>query len=209
MIRTSTRVLIIENKDWVRDNLRIFIGNLMDFVVTNAHSKLAVAMKTIQRERPELILMGMDSVASETVDDIKQIKKSLPDSSIIVIIPDEDSDLVYSAICAGATGYITENADRTSIYAAIKDTVNGGAPMSSKMARMLVESLQKNHNSPLSERETEVLELMAKGRSYSTIADDLDIHKETVKSHIKNIYFKLQVNSKADAIEKAIKEKLI
>ena len=81
--------------------------------------------------------------------------------------------------------------------------------MSSNIARMVVESFQKNSNSPLTKRETQVLELLSKGKSYSVIADELFIHRETVKSHIKNIYYKLQVNSKADAIEKALKEKFI
>ena len=81
--------------------------------------------------------------------------------------------------------------------------------MSSKIAKMVVASFQKNPNSPLSPRETEVLELLAKGKSYSMIAQELFVTKETAKSHIKNIYSKLQVNSKSEAIAKATKEKLI
>ena len=81
--------------------------------------------------------------------------------------------------------------------------------MSSNIARMVVESFQKNHNSPLTNRETEVLEHLAKGKSYSVIADELFVHRETIKSHIKKIYQKLQVNSKAQAIEKALQHKLI
>jgi DNA-binding NarL/FixJ family response regulator len=87
--------------------------------------------------------------------------------------------------------------------------MNGGAPMSSNIARMVVESFQKNQDTPLTGRETQVLELLSKGKSYTVIADELFIHKETVKSHIKNIYFKLQVHSKADAIEVALKNKFI
>ena len=81
--------------------------------------------------------------------------------------------------------------------------------MSTNIARMVVQSFQRNNNSPLTPRETEVLELLSKGKSYSVIADELFVHKETIKSHIKNIYTKLQVNSKAEAIEKALKDKLI
>jgi DNA-binding NarL/FixJ family response regulator len=92
---------------------------------------------------------------------------------------------------------------------AIDEVQTGGAPMSGKIAKMVVDSFQKNQNSPLTSRETEVLEQLAKGKSYSIIADELFIHKETVKSHIKNIYFKLQVNSKAEALEIARKNKLI
>ena len=81
--------------------------------------------------------------------------------------------------------------------------------MSTNIARLVVASFQKNHNSPLSSRETEVLELLSRGKSYSNIAEELFIDKETVRTHIKNIYWKLEVHSKAEAIEKAMKERLI
>jgi len=112
-------------------------------------------------------------------------------------------------MCDLTVSLCTKSADYTKLLDAIKEVVNGGAPMSNKIARMVVESFQRNYDTPLSPRETEVLELLAKGKSYSVIADEIFVHKETVKSHIKNIYFKLQVNSKADAIEKAFKEKYI
>jgi len=117
--------------------------------------------------------------------------------------------MVFEALCAGACGYITKSPYNARLIDAIKEAVNGGAPMSNKIARMVVESFQRNYDTPLSPRETEVLELQAKGKSYSVIADEIFVHKETVKSHIKNIYFKLQVNNKADVIEKALKEKYI
>jgi DNA-binding NarL/FixJ family response regulator len=143
------------------------------------------------------------------IDGIKVIKKILPEVNIIVISVHENSQLVFESLVAGATGYITKSSNYNKVLEAINETMQGGAPMSTNIARLVVESFQRNQNSPLSPRETEVLELLAKGKSYSVIADELFIHKETVKSHIKNIYYKLQVNTKADAIEKAIKNKLI
>jgi DNA-binding NarL/FixJ family response regulator len=91
----------------------------------------------------------------------------------------------------------------------IEEAYNGGGPMSTNIARMVVQSFQRNTKSPLSPRETEVLQLLATGKSYTMIAGELFIDKETVRSHIKNIYIKLEVNSKAQAIEKATKERLI
>jgi DNA-binding NarL/FixJ family response regulator len=121
----------------------------------------------------------------------------------------ENSELVFQALCAGASGYITKNSNHTELLSAIKELIQGGAPMTSNIAKMVVKSFQKNPNSPISARETEVLELLAQGKSYSMIARDLFITKETAKSHIKNIYAKLQVNSKSEAIAKATREKLI
>jgi DNA-binding NarL/FixJ family response regulator len=133
----------------------------------------------------------------------------LPDVNIIVITVHENSELVFEALCAGACGYITKNTEYSRLIDSIKEAMKGGAPMSSNIARMVVESFQKNQDTPLTGRETQVLELLSKGKSYTVIADELFIHKETVKSHIKNIYFKLQVHSKADAIEVALKNKFI
>ncbi|MFP4092489.1 MAG: LuxR C-terminal-related transcriptional regulator [Cyclobacteriaceae bacterium] len=130
-------------------------------------------------------------------------------AKIIVITVHANSELVFQALCAGASGYITKNADHSKLLDAKAEVRMGVAPMSSQIARMLVQSFQKNTDSPLSQRETEVLEHLAKGKSYTVIADELFVHKETIKSHIKNSYTKLQVNSKADAIEKALKDRLI
>jgi DNA-binding NarL/FixJ family response regulator len=91
----------------------------------------------------------------------------------------------------------------------LKELENGGAPMSTNIARLVVSSFHRNRQSPLTARELEVLELLASGKSYSTIADQLFVDKETIKSHIKNIYLKLEVHSKAEAIEKARKSKYI
>ena len=137
------------------------------------------------------------------------IKKQYPEANIIVITVHESSDLVFEALCAGACGYLTKTSNYSKLLEGIKEARSGGSPMSSHIARMVVESFQKNNNSPLTKRETEVLELLSKGKSYTAIADQLFVHKETIKSHIKNIYYKLQVNSKADAIAKALKERLI
>jgi DNA-binding NarL/FixJ family response regulator len=153
--------------------------------------------------------MDLDLPGMHGIEGIQRIKKTHPDINIIVLTVHEDSDMVFEALCAGASGYITKNANHSRLLDAIDEVQTGGAPMSGKIAKMVVDSFQKNQNSPLTSRETEVLEQLAKGKSYSIIADELFIHKETVKSHIKNIYFKLQVNSKAEALEIARKNKLI
>ena len=113
----------------------------------------------------------------------------MPDVDIVAVTIHDEDKMVFDALCAGA--------------------VRGGAPMTTNIARMVVQSFQKSTDSPLSTRETEVLQHLAKGKSYTMIADELFIDKETVRTHIKNIYQKLKVNSKADAIERATKERLI
>jgi DNA-binding NarL/FixJ family response regulator len=205
----KNRIEIVEDNDVVRDGLQLLINSMSDHTVVGAYDSCEKAIKNINRDQPEVILMDLDLPGMHGIEGIQRIKKTHPDINIIVLTVHEDSDMVFEALCAGASGYITKNANHSRLLDAIDEVQTGGAPMSGKIAKMVVDSFQKNQNSPLTSRETEVLEQLAKGKSYLIIADELFIHKETVKSHIKNIYFKLQVNSKAEALEIARKNKLI
>jgi len=204
-----TEILIIEDNEVVRSGLETLIDSIPEFKLSGSFDNCEDAIKTAEYDRPDVILMDIELPGMNGIQGIRVLKKILHEVNIIVVTIYEDNEMVFDALCAGACGYITKSADYTKLLDAIKEVVNGGAPMSNKIARMVVESFQRNYDTPLSPRETEVLELLAKGKSYSVIADEIFVHKETVKSHIKNIYFKLQVNSKADAIEKAFKEKYI
>lgn len=204
-----TRISIIEDNEVVRNGLETLIDGVPEFNVSGSFDNCEDAIKTAKYDRPDVILMDIDLPGMNGIQGIHILKQLLPEVNIIVITIHEDNEMVFEALCAGACGYITKSPYYAKLMDAIKEAVNGGAPMSNKIARMVVESFQRNYDTPLSPRETEVLELLAKGKSYSVIADEIFVHKETVKSHIKNIYFKLQVNCKADAIEKALKEKYI
>jgi len=207
--KMKNRIEIVEDNDVVRDGLQLLINSMSDHLVVGAYDSCEKAIKNLIKDQPEVILMDLDLPGMNGIEGIQRIKKSYPDINVIVLTVHEDSEMVFEALCAGASGYITKNANHSRLLDAIDEVQTGGAPMSSKIAKLVVDSFQKNHNSPLTNRETEVLEQLAKGKSYSIIADELFIHKETVKSHIKNIYFKLQVNSKAEALEIARKNKLI
>lgn len=204
-----TKVTIIEDNEVVKDGFALLINSMEGYEVNGTFTNCEDAIKAIITDPPKIILMDIELPGMNGIEGTRKIKKLIPEIDVIVITVHENSELVFDALCAGAGGYITKNSDYSRLLDAINEVRSGGAPMSSNIARMVVESFQKNTNSPLTPRETEVLELLAKGKSYTVIADELFIHKETVKSHIKNIYFKLQVNSKAEAIEKALKNKLI
>ena len=205
----KNRIEIVEDNDVVRDGLQLLINSMSDHIIVGAYVSCEQALKNLDKDMPDVILMDLDLPGMSGIEGTQRIKKRNPEIHIIVITVHEDSEMVFDALCAGASGYITKNANHSKLLDAIDEVQSGGAPMSGKIAMMVVGSFQKNHNSPLTLRETEVLELIAKGKSYSVIADELFIHKETVKSHIKNIYFKLHVNSKAGALEIARKNKLI
>lgn len=204
-----SRISIIEDNEVVREGYALLIDSVGGHKVVSTYNNCEDALRHLERDRPDIILMDLELPGMNGIEGTQKIKKILPKVDIIVITVHANSELVFQALCAGACGYITKNVGHTKLLDAISEVRNGGAPMSSNIARMVVQSFQRNTNSPLTPRETEVLELLAKGKSYTIIANELFVHKETIKSHIKNIYFKLQVNSKADAIEKALKERLI
>jgi len=205
----AIKIWIIEDNAVTREGFERLINSMDEFHVTKSFSNCENAIKLVTKNPPDVIIMDIELPGMHGIEGIKRIKKIAPDANIIVMTVHEDIDLVFKALCAGACGYISKHTDYSKLLDAIKEVVSGGAPMSNRVARMVVESFQKNYNTPLTKRETEVLTLLARGKSYSMIADDLFIHKETVKSHIKNIYYKLEVNNKADAIDKALKDKLI
>jgi DNA-binding NarL/FixJ family response regulator len=209
MSKEVSRIIIIEDNDIVKEGFKLLISSLSNHEVVATYESCEDAIRFLEKDKPDIVLMDIELPGMNGIEGTRIIKKQHPEIEILVITVHDDSDLVFQALVAGASGYITKNAPHNKILDAINEIAEGGAPMSSKIARLVVESFQRNQNSPLSPRETEVLELLSEGKSYSVIADELFIHKETVKSHIKNIYYKLQVNSKAAAIEVAKKNKLI
>jgi DNA-binding NarL/FixJ family response regulator len=209
MPEKTNKITIVEDNDVVRDGFALLIDSVSEHEVVSTYDNCEDALKNLKKDRSNVILMDLELPGMHGVEGIRRIKKLSPEVSIIVITVHANSELVFQALCAGASGYITKNAGHSKLLDAIAEVQRGGAPMSSQIARMVVQSFQKNTDSPLTSRETEVLELLAKCKSYTVIADELFDHKETIKSHIKNIYTKLQVNSKADAIEKALRDRLI
>ncbi|KAA9346350.1 MULTISPECIES: response regulator [Larkinella] len=202
-------ICIVEDDNLIRDGFALLINSTYGFKIINTYYRCEDALKNIHSDSPDVVLMDIELPGMNGIEGIARIKKLRPKTNIIVVTVYENDELVFKALCAGAGGYLTKNMQPTRLLEAIRDIQEGGAPMSTNIARMVVASFQKNRNSPLTARETEVLELLSKGKSYTTIAEQLFVDKETIRTHIKNIYWKLEVHSKAEAIEKAIKERLI
>lgn len=204
-----TRVCIVEDDHVIREAFATLIGATEDFDVVATFSNAEDAIQQVEAMRPDVLLMDIELPGMNGIEGITRIKKIRPKTQIIVVTVYENDDLVFKALCEGAGGYLTKNMRPERLIEAIREVMEGGAPMSTNIARMVVSSFQKNHNSPLTARETEVLELLAQGKSYSGIAQQLYVDKETIRTHIKNIYWKLEVHSKAEAIQKAKKERFI
>lgn len=170
------------------------VGNFLDFEKFR---------KRYRRLDIDLIIMDLELPDTEGEEAIQKIKKINPDQKILVVSAHENDERVLSAIAAGASGFIGKGANYSSLLNAIDDSLKGITVLSDRVAKIVLKSFQRNPNSPLTLRETEVLEQLAQGKTYYDISNELEITYDTVKTHIQHIYWKLEVNSKSDALIKA------
>lgn len=207
--KNITRVAIVEDDDIIRDSFVSLINSSEKFLCIADYDTCEDAIKNLTKDSPRIILMDIGLPGISGIEGIRRIKKVYSQVDIIVVTVHDDDEKVFDALCAGATGYLTKNIEPDRLMESLDEVLKGGAPMTTSIAKRVIRSFQRSTDSPLTSRETEVLQKLSRGKSYTMIADDLNINKETVRTHIKNIYQKLNVNSKAEAIEKASKDRLI
>jgi DNA-binding NarL/FixJ family response regulator len=203
------RVGIIDGQTPQAKGLSLLINGTAGLQVAHTYASAKEALGGLNKDLPDVLLFLLGQTQTEELAHIRAIRKLLPLVKILVVSEREDEELVFHLLRAGAGGFLTRDVSPLKLLEAIREIQDGGAPMSMNVARLVVASFFKNNDTLLTPRELEVLGWMARGKSYSQIANMLYVDKETVRSHIKNIYTKLEVHSKADAIEKATQEKLI
>jgi len=205
----TIRVCLIEDDETIREGFRYLINDTEGFKVVSAYSNIEDALKKIANDDPDVILLDVQLPGMNGIEAIPKIKKIVPDTYILMLTVNENEQQIFKALSNGASGYLTKNTPHEKIIASINEVMDGGGPMSANIARMVINSFKRNEQSPLTKRETEILEQISIGKSRKRIAVELYIDLETVKSHIKNIYHKLDVHSKADAIKLAKDNKFI
>jgi DNA-binding NarL/FixJ family response regulator len=206
----NNRIVIIEEEEQLRECYKLIIKGVDKYFLVNAYASCVEAFPNLHKDRPHVILMDLNlNGLINGIEGTKYVKSKFPSAEVLIIADNDDNDLVFEAFRAGASGFIEKSYNYLELIASLDELSKGGAPMSSKIARMVISNFHSNPNSPLSEREKDVLRLIAEGKSYTQIADLLFISKETSKSHIKNIYSKLEVNSKSEALELAREKKYL
>lgn len=196
-------IIIIEDHESILESFKEIINSSDKFKVTGAFLSGEKAIEFINNKNSaDIMLVDIQLGGINGIETIKEIKKKKPSILPIIISVHENSKFIFDALCAGAVGYLNKNISPKELITALEQTCSGGAPMSSNIARKVVESFQLPHEKELSERENEVLTLLAKGKSYASIADELFLSINTIKTHTRNIYEKLQVNSKKEIMDK-------
>ena len=203
--RSPVKVVLVEDKPEVRDNWSKLINALPGFSCVRVCSSGEEALRVIPVVQPEIVLMDIFLPRMSGIECTAQLKEQLPKIQILILTAVEDDELVFMALQAGADGYLLKRTKPADLQAALQEVLRGGAPMTSEVARRVVESFRAAPKSPklavhLSTREEEVLILLSKGYANKEIADQMSLSVETVGSHLKHIYEKMHVRSRAEAV---------
>ena len=204
----SISLAIVEDLDEVREGLKQFISLNPEFKVLDTFKTAEEALYDLPRLRPDIVIMDINLPGMNGIDCIKEVKNKIPETQFMMFTVYENDEKVFEALKAGASGYLLKNTGLVQMIEALQELHNGGSPMSANIARKLVTVFreQKKNEVPvetLSHRENEILQLLSKGLLYKEIADQLSISTSTVRQHIHNIYEKLHVQNRTEAINKA------
>ena len=209
-------VAIVEDNHTIRDGLAALINGTNGYKCIGTYYDCESFLNSLDKLNPDVVLMDIALPGMNGIEGIKIAVEKKPDLNVLMLTVHEESDKVFDALCAGACGYLVKKTPPLRLLDAIKEVSEGGSPMSSRIARQVINAFKDVNPSEeertgynLSAREKEVLNLLAVGNNYQEIANDLFISVDTVRHHIRNIYKKLHVHSSSEAVAKAIRKRLI
>ena len=209
------KVAIFEDNRSLREGLAVMIGGTPGFDCVGAFPNCNNLLKNISQANPDVVLMDIEMPGINGIEAVAMIKEEYPDMKILMETIFDDDEKIFNSICAGAEGYILKHTSPAEIMEAIKEIHEGGSPMTPSIANRVLKMVKlrpetgSKETFDLTDREKEILMCLVKGMSYKMVADACFISIETVNVHIKNIYRKLQVHSKSEAVAKAIKGKIV
>lgn len=202
---SKIRVAVVEDDASVRSILCDWIGQASDFICVDNFGDAESALTHLPSHQPHVALVDINLPGLSGIECVRGLKPRLPDTQFVMLTVYEDSNHIFEALAAGATGYLLKRTARESLLTALREVYAGGSPMSSNIARKVVQSLQQTRPKAkpadgLSPRENEVLALLAQGYLYKEIAESIGISLPTVNTYIRRIYEKLHVRSRAQAV---------
>ena len=202
----SIAVSIVEDDPQVRGSLAKLIEGSSGYRCVSRHASAENALQEIPEIKPDVVLMDINLGVMNGVECVQRLKPLLPATQIIMLTVYQNTEHIFNALAAGATGYMLKQTPPDELLAAIKEVHAGGSPMSSHIARKIVQSFQQPATVALSPREAQVLDLLAKGFLYKEIADAMQLTYATVHTHIRHIYEKLHVRSRTQAVAKHLNQ---
>ena len=208
------RLAIVEDQAQTREGLAILLGGTEGCRVVGAFGSMEEALASLAMETPDVALLDIELPGMSGIEGVRHLKERFPAIQILMLTVFADNDHVFEAICAGASGYLLKDTPPARLTEAVCELVGGGAPMSPEIARKVVGMFSrvappKSGDHELSPREVELLKLLAEGHSYKTAAKALSISIDTVRFHVRNVYAKLHVHSKSEAVILALRQGIV
>jgi len=208
------RVVIIEDMREVREGLTMLINGTPGFHCAGSYRSMREALDRIGEHTAEIILTDIGLPGMSGIEGARILRERLPNVPILALTVYDNDEKIFAALCAGASGYLLKNTPPARLLESLTEAVNGGAPMSPEVARRVVRLFRDFHPPEhaeyrLTPQEMQLLKLLVDGHHYKTAAHELGISPSTVSFHLKNIYAKLQVHSKTEAVAKALREHLV
>jgi DNA-binding NarL/FixJ family response regulator len=203
-------VSIVEDNDKLRGTLARVIARADGFSCVSQHASAEDALKELPAVRPNVVLMDINLPGINGVECVRQLKKILPQTNVMMLTVYEDTENIFNALAAGANGYMLKRTPGAELLEAIREVQRGGSPMTTHIARKVVQSFQRSAGTDdptatLSEREQQVLDLLSQGLIYKEIAEKIGISYETVHTYVRRIYEKLQVRTRTEAVAKFLR----
>ncbi|HKQ38939.1 MAG TPA: response regulator transcription factor [Verrucomicrobiae bacterium] len=206
----NINVAVVEDDDDVRESLSKLIEGTEGFSCTGAYRSAEIAIKGILEAPPNVVVMDINLPRASGIECVQQLRTHCPNVNVLMLTIYDDGDNIFRALEAGANGYLLKRTPPGEILKAIEEVNAGGAPMTSSIARRVLQSFHQRATTvpadeKLTMRETEILDLLSKGYLYKEIAGLLNLHFDTVHSHVRNIYNKLHVRSRTEAVTKYLR----
>ncbi len=203
-------VSIIDDEKELRESIATFINGSSGFRCVSVYGSADAALQELPNEKPDVVLMDINMPGMNGIECVERLKRLMPTLQIVMLTVYEDTEQIFRALAAGATGYLLKRLSPTKLLQAIREVQGGGSPMSNSIARKVVASFQKakqtDEKQPhLSPREQAVLDCLAKGLTYKQIADQLEISIDTIRTHLRRVYEKLHVQSRTEAVAKYLR----
>jgi len=203
-------VSIVDDEKGLRDSIAAFVNGSAGFRCVSAYSNAEAALKGLPADRADVVLMDINMAGMSGIECVERLKAIAPESQIVMLTVYEDTDKIFKALSAGASGYLLKRLSPTKLLHAIREVHTGGSPMSASIARKVVASFQRTPSVGekqvnLSPREQAVLECLGKGLTYKQIADQLSISIDTIRTYLRRIYEKLHVQSRTEAVARFLR----
>lgn len=214
---TPLRVWVVEDHRLLRDGLAALVAEQPDLACTLAVGSCEAMQAALERgERPDVVLMDLGLPGASGIDGVRRLQELAPRAAAVVLTIREEADTVFAALCAGAVGYLLKPSPPERIVAAVRDAARGASPINPVIARKVLAAFTRDRSRQsgraeyaLTPRELEILELLVEGETLKAVAARLGVSFHTVDNHVRSIYEKLHVHSRALAVAKAIEERLV